>query len=37
MTNKRLPRRDFLMAGMAGAASAPFASGLAAPAVAQIA
>jgi len=35
MTNKRFPRRDFLKAGAAGVAAAPFANGRVAPAVAQ--
>ena len=35
MTNKRFPRRDFLKAGAAGAAAAPFAGGLVAPAAGQ--
>jgi predicted amidohydrolase YtcJ len=35
MTSKTFPRRDFLKAGAAGAAVAPFASGLVAPAAAQ--
>jgi len=35
MTNKRFPRRDFLKAGAAGVAAAPFANGRVAPAAAQ--
>ncbi len=35
MTKTRFPRRDFLKAGAAGVAAAPFAGGLVAPAAAQ--